>query len=85
MLIEPELQPLLREVRDERLGARIREHPAHVRFERLGIGEPAGDRVVAQRVVWDAVPEEQREPRGKRSAVVALLAAGDRALLLVTP
>ena len=36
-----QVQPLPREVGDERVGARIAQHPAHLRFEHDGIAQPA--------------------------------------------
>ncbi len=72
---------MLREVGHERLGARVGEHPSHFRFQHFGLGEPTGDRVVEQRVVRNAVPEEQREPGRQRDAVVSAVAFGGRVVL----
>ena len=58
------LQPLADEVLDQRLGARVGQHPLHLRVEVLAqlaaLGEPE------QLVVRHRGPEEIGEPRGQR-------------------
>ena len=56
-------QPLAGEVADERLGARVGQHAAHLLFERRRILERAALRRREQLVVRDAAPEEERQPR----------------------
>src|SRR5262249_22074685 len=51
------------EIVDERLRSRIAKHPLHLLLERLRIAQLAPDGGVAQVVVWDAAPEEEREAR----------------------
>ena len=43
---------------------------------RCGLAEPARDAGIAQRVVRNAVPEEQREPRREHGAVVLIAGCG---------
>jgi hypothetical protein len=58
-----EIQPLRREVRDHRLGARIGEHALDLRAEHVRVVQPAVERRCQQIFVRDAAPEEEREPR----------------------
>ena len=76
-----QVEPLGGEIGDQRLRARVGQHPAHVRFEHAGISERPGGRRLDQRVVRQAAPEEETRAgrpapdrsRGYgRSAVVGL-------------
>ena len=58
-----EQQPLAGEVVDERLRPRIRQHAAHLLFERRRILQRAASRLGQQLLVRDAAPEEERQPR----------------------
>ena len=59
----PEMQPLRREVGDERARTAVDEHPLHLPLEHGGLVEFARDCRVEQLVVGDAAPEEERQPR----------------------
>ena len=59
----PQLQPLAGEVGDQRLGARIGQHPAHLRRVHARVAQPALLRQAQQLVVRNAAPEEERQPR----------------------
>ncbi len=58
-------QPLPHEIPDERVGARIGEHAAHVPLEDSRVPQFARRRRIDQRVVRDAAPEEKGQPRGQ--------------------
>jgi len=57
----PQPKPLRGEVRDERVGFRVREHAPHLPLEDRRLRELAGRRSREQRLVGDAAPEEERE------------------------
>ena len=54
-----EVEQLLREARDERIGARIGEHPPHLLLEHFGLAQSALGRDADQLVVGDAAPKEK--------------------------
>ncbi len=56
-------EPLEREVRDERLRPRVREHPLDLGFVGLRIAELVALGELEQLLVWAFAPEEEREPR----------------------
>ena len=58
-------QPLRREIRDERVGARVGEHSPDLPLERVGILQPATRRNAQQLIVRNAAPEKERQPRGQ--------------------
>ena len=59
-----EVQPLGGEVVDERArGARVGQHAPHLLLERRRLRQLAALRGVEQRIVGDAVPEEERQAR----------------------
>ena len=64
-----QVQPLAREVGDQRLGPRIGHHPAHLPRQHLGPAEPAFVGQLQQLVVGDAAPEEERQTRGQLEVV----------------
>ena len=61
----PQIEPLAREVGDERFGLGTREHPLHLPLQRRRPAERARRRQVQQFIVGDAAPQEEREPRGQ--------------------
>ena len=56
-------EPLRREVRDERVGFRVREHAADLALEHRRLRKLAGRGRREQRLVGDAAPEEERQAR----------------------
>ena len=74
-----QVQPLAGEVLDERVGLRIGEHAPHLRLEHCGLAaaRPAAASV-EQRVVRDAAPEEERQPRRASSRSLTRYAAPRR-------
>src|SRR5262249_41415702 len=56
-------EPLAEEIRDERVRLRIRQHPAHLALERGRVLQLAAFRRGQQRLVWNAAPQEERQPR----------------------
>ena len=79
-LLDPaEVQPLRREVADERLGrARIGEHPADLRLEPLVLHEFAPLRRLEERLVRDRAPEEEGEAGCDLEAAQGEALPGDR-------
>ena len=72
-----QLQPLAGEVADQRVGPRVGEHPPDLGRQHAGRAETAGRGQVQQRLIGDAAPEEERQPR--RELDVADAAGGARA------
>ena len=64
------VQPLAREVLDERFRSRIREHAAHLLLEHRGFFQPALRRHRHQLVVRNAAPEEEGQARGQLPGAV---------------
>ena len=73
------MQPLRGEVRDERPGARIGEHAAHLPLENHRLVQLARDRHIQQLVVRDAAPQEERQARGEIQVAHAIDGTGSRA------
>ena len=68
----PEKQPLADEIRDERVGARIRQHPADLLFQDFRIAKLAAAGHFEQLVVRDAAPQKERQPGGKLEVADAI-------------
>ncbi len=58
----PQLQPLRCEVGHQGSRTLVGEHPPHLPLERRRLMERFGRREVQQLVVWNAAPEEERQP-----------------------
>ncbi len=58
-----QVQPLRREVVDERTRPGVREHAAHLPFEHERFVQLSGNRHVQQLIVRDAAPEEKGQAR----------------------
>ena len=56
-----QIQPLAGEVRAQRAGAFVGEHPLHLLIEHGGRVQLAGDGQVQQLIVRDAAPDEERQ------------------------
>ena len=65
----PQLQPLPGEVSDQRLGAAIGQHAAHLPLQHRRLPQLALRGHVHQLVVGDAAPQEEREARGELEIV----------------
>ncbi len=59
------VQPLPREVLDERVRARVRDHPLDLLLEHRGVVQAPFGGELNQLLVRDAAPQEEREPRGQ--------------------
>ena len=59
------VQPLPREVFDERVRARVGDHPLDLLLEHLGVVQTTLRGKLDQLLVRDAAPEEEREARGE--------------------
>ena len=57
------MEPLRREVRDERARSRIGEHAPHLLLEHARLMQLSRNRHVQQLIVWNAAPEEEGESR----------------------
>ena len=57
------MQPLRREVVDERPRPRVGHHAPDFSFEHHRLVQPAGDRHVQQLIVGNAAPQEEGQPR----------------------
>src|SRR5258706_9247866 len=60
-----ELQPLRREIADERVRALVSQHAPHLPLQDGGLFQLAVRRDIEQFIVGDAAPEEERQPRGQ--------------------
>jgi hypothetical protein len=58
-----QVQPLSREILDERGSARIAEHSAHLRLEHARLVQAALLGEIEQRLVGDTAPDKERQPR----------------------
>ena len=58
-----QIQPLLREVIDQRFGTAVSQHPAHLAFEHRRLAQLTLNRRVEQFIVRNAAPDKEREPR----------------------
>ena len=73
MLVEvAQIQPLRREVVDQRLGALVGQHAAHLLLEHRGVLEAPVHRGIEQLVVGNAAPQEERQPRRQLEIVDAI-------------
>jgi hypothetical protein len=57
----PQLEPLAREVRHQRVGARVVEHPPHLTLEHRRIFQPAAFGQIEKLDVGNRAPQEERE------------------------
>ncbi len=60
-----QIEPLLEEVADQRVGAPVREHAPHLPVEHGRLTQRAVRRDTQQLVVGDAAPQEERDARGE--------------------
>ena len=67
-----QVEPLLGEVRDERLRARICEHATDFAVQKFRLPEIPARCGIEQRVIRDAAPEEERQTRGKLEVADAI-------------
>ena len=67
-----DVQPLTGEVADQRLRARVGEHPLDLLLEHAGLMQRLLLRDVQQLVVRDAAPQEERQPRRQLQIVDAI-------------
>ena len=74
-----DLQPLTGEVVREPRGAAVRQQAPHLPGEGLGVAQAARLRQVEQLVVRDALPQEERQPRGQLQVAQRVDAARPRA------
>ena len=72
----PEVEPLTREVGDQRARPRIREHPARLPLENGGIVQLALGRQRQQFIVGNAGPEEEGQARGELRVGDSIRGAG---------
>ena len=70
------MQPLGREVRDQRLRARVTQHSSHLTFQFATIVQRSCHRAVEQLIVRDTAPEEERQP-GRQGQVADAVAAAN--------
>src|SRR5262249_35710304 len=76
-------KPLAGEVRDDRIGLRIPQHPAHLPCKLALVLQRAALGYAQQLVVGNAAPEEEGQPRGKLEIAHRIPGtAGHAALLL---
>ena len=71
-------QPLRREARRERVGARIGQHPLHLRLKHRRRVQRLGARRGQQTIVGNRAPQEEREPRGEFEIVYLIVGASRR-------
>src|SRR5690606_18421508 len=76
----PQVEPLTREVLDERRGLRIREHARHLGGKHLRPAELAALRDLEQLVVGDAAPDEERQAARELDVADGVGLAGRNAL-----
>ena len=58
-----QVQPLTREVRHQRVGARVVEHSPHLMLQHRGIAQPRALGEIEELRVGNGAPQEERQPR----------------------
>ena len=81
-----DVQPLAGEVVDQRLRARVGQHPLHLPLQHVRVAQLPRDGQIQQLVVRDAAPEEEREARGQLQVGYGVGRTGlDRGRLVLEP